>query len=168
MSITNYTAEILLHQFATSPKTQRSPEITLPYAAEAAWNTDQWATLENIVTQAKNSQINSFNVRVAAVLIALFHGNKPGFLDELDSLRRDEARTFSATNTLTLQACHETLLRLHVLAEIEMISGFGRLSQVEKAKLINCLDQRLATVGAFLGHKQYILGLRRASLRLSK
>lgn len=160
--------DVLLNQIAGFKKTPESVAISLPFAAEAAWTTSRWAKLKEIVEQANELHLNDFNTGVASVLLALSQGSSSDFLARLDRLRHDEANRLSPSNTITLQACHENTLRLHVLAEIETIGGLGRQGDIEKPKLLTLIDQRLVAVGAFLEHKQYILGLRRASMELSK
>ena len=161
-------SDVLLNQIASFEGTSESIGISLPFAAEAAWTTSRWAKLKEIVEQANELHINDFNIGVASALLALSHGSSSDFLTRLNSLRLGVARRLSPSNTITLQACHENTLKLHVLAELEIIGGLGCLGDVEKPKLLTLLDQRLAAVGAFLEHKQYVLGLRRASMELSK
>ena len=112
--------------------------------------------------------MNAFNIGVASALIALLEGRSFDFLAQLGRLQHEEAKKLSPSNTINLQSCHETMLKLHVLTEMDIISGVCHLPDIEKSKLLMLLDQRLAAVGAFFVHKQYILGLRRASMELSK
>ena len=60
------------------------------------------------------------------------------------------------------------MLKLHVITEIEMISNVRNLDQAEKTHLRTSLDLRLEAIGPFLPDKQYILGVRRAVMELSK
>ena len=60
------------------------------------------------------------------------------------------------------------MLKMHVLTEVELISGVLPDPNMERQALISSLNQRLDVVGAFLSDKQYILGIRRAIMQLSK
>ena len=129
--------------------------------------TSRWSRLAQIVDQANEFKVNDFNIGIASALLALSRGTSLKFLGCLDRLRYEEVKTMSPNNTVTIQACHESMMRLHVLAELEMIGGLGT-HEIETSKLLTSLDQRLAAVGAFFAHKQYILGLRRAGMELSR
>ena len=78
------------------------------------------------------------------------------------------AKSLSPTSTASLQECRESMLRFHVLSEIESLSGLGRQGDTEKATVLGSLKQRLEVLGPFVSDKQYILGLRRAIMQLSK
>ena len=60
------------------------------------------------------------------------------------------------------------MLKFHVLTEMEMISGIGKMDQASKSRLSKSLNIRLDALGPFLSDKQYILGLRRAAMQVSK
>ena len=109
-----------------------------------------------------------FNVGIGRALLALSEDNISQFSFILDQLRRNIARGLSATNTTSLQGCHDFLLKFHALAEIEMIGGHEDMDKNMKASLVSSMDQRLDMLGPFLSDKQYLLGLRRAAMQLSK
>lgn len=71
----------------------------------------------------------------------------------------------TSNSTLSLQSCHDELLQLHALSEIEVIVGADE--QTSKAKLMDTLDHRLDLLGVYISEKQYLLGLRRAAMALS-
>lgn len=109
-----------------------------------------------------------FNVGVGKALLALSEDRFDDFLDILDRLRQNTAKGLSATNTTSLQGCHESLLRFHVLTEIEEISGVRCHNEAKESNLLSSLSQRLDVLGPFHSDKQYLLGLRRATMQLSK
>ena len=78
------------------------------------------------------------------------------------------AKNLSPTSTASLQECRESMLRFHVLSEIQSLSGIGRQSHTENAAVLSSLKQRLEVLGPFVSDKQYILGLRRAIMQDSK
>lgn len=151
-------------------QTPASRFLSLPYAAEASWVTGKWHKLQSYVSQypAKDS---NFNVGVGQALLALDNKQPETFCAVLERLRTLTAQSLSSTNTASLQECHEPMLNFHVLAEIEAISGASgieRLDKSDKSHLIKSLDQRLDVLGPFFSDKQYILGLRRATMHLSR
>ena len=134
---------------------------------EASWVTGKWDKLRTYLSSAPDFAEADFNIGVGRALQALSDGELETFSGLLDRLRQNTARGLSVTNTTSLQGCHELLLRFHVLTEIEMISGIrGRLNG-EKNSLLASLGQRLDVLGPFHSDKQYVLGLRRATMQLS-
>lgn len=60
------------------------------------------------------------------------------------------------------------MLKLHVLTELEMIAGVNREIEVDRPTVLAKLNTRLEMIGAFLNDKQYLLGIRRAAMQLSR
>ena len=112
--------------------------------------------------------MEGFNVGIGRALLALSDNETGQFAKVIDNLRSFEVRRLSTTNTASLQQCHESILRFHVLAELEAISGAQEAADVDKLNLINSLNRRLDVLGPLFSDKQYILGLRRAAMQLSK
>lgn len=109
----------------------------------------------------------NFNTGIGKALLALSDADFGRFNAILDQLRRVNARSLSATNTTSLQICHSAMLRFHAITEVEAISGVLP-DEFEKTALLSSLNKRLDVLGAFLSDKQYLLGLRRATMQLSK
>jgi serine/threonine-protein kinase ATR len=143
---------------------------TLPFATEAAWSTGKWSHLERILGSFQGSIniIPDFNVGVGRALLALRAKNTDKFKEIIESLRAAVAKDLSPTATSSVHACHDALVKLHVLYEMETISGTSIPSPVDKGLLIQKLDQRLDVLGAYTSDKQYLLGIRRAVMQLSK
>ena len=114
------------------------------------------------------SIVEDFNIGIGSALLALLDGQDVQFLEKLDALRRSIAKGLSANTTMSLQGCHDAMLKLHVLAEVELISGVGSATNLDLPTLMTTLGQRLDVVGAFLSDKQYLLGLRRATMQLTR
>ena len=130
--------------------------------------TGKWDKLEEYFDKATNSLNANFNIGVSRALLALGKEPRNVFTTYLDDVRRSTAKSLSATNTTSLQACHDVLLRLHALRDIEAIGSTQGLDPPRKRALAASLDQRLELLGPFISDKQYILGLRRAAMQLSK
>lgn len=73
----------------------------------------------------------------------------------------------TSNSTSSLQSCHDELLQLHALSEIEAIVSADEQTPTAKAKLMDTLDHRLDILGVYISEKQYLLGLRRAAMALS-
>jgi len=101
-------------------------------------------------------------------LLALRKKEKDEFTKTIAALREGVARGLSPTVTSSLQACHDQLLKLHVLYEIEAISGISDNATADRDAILGNLDRRLDVLGAYTSDKQYLLGIRRATMQLSK
>jgi len=130
--------------------------------------TGKWAKLKKYLTESRLTLGGDFNVGVGSALLALSQDETDNFSDILDRLRQNTAKSLSATNAVSLQSCHDAMLQFHVLTEIEVISGIRNKEDMERSSLVKSLNQRLDVLGAFLSDKQYILGLRRATMQVSK
>ena len=130
--------------------------------------TGKWAKLKKYLTESRLTLDGDFNVGVGSALLALSQDETDNFSDILDRLRQNTAKSLSATNAVSLQSCHDAMLQFHVLTEIEVISGIRNKEDMERSSLVKSLNQRLDVLGAFLSDKQYILGLRRATMQVSK
>lgn len=135
--------------------------------AEASWVAGKWATFERCLGGTIEPFSGDFNVNLGQALLALHKEEYDQFTAVVRRLRAGIARGLSGPNTASLQACHENLLRLHVLSEVEAISGVLPTPMDHKT-VLDTLDRRLTILGPFLQDKQYILGVRRATMKLSK
>lgn len=160
--------DVLLNQIEGFQPSQASNQLSLPFAVEASWVTGKWAKLKKYLTEPRLTPGGDFNVGVGTALLALSQDETDHFCDILDRLRQNIAKSLSATNAVSLQSCHDAMLQFHVLTEIEVISGIRNKGDMERSSLVKSLNQRLDVLGAFLSDKQYILGLRRATMQVSK
>lgn len=86
----------------------------------------------------------------------------------ISRLQGDLARGLSRPTTASLQACHDDMLKFHVLSECELLGGASQGASADRPSLMVTMDRRLEVLGAFLSDKQYLLGLRRAVMQLSR
>jgi len=138
----------------------------LPFATEASWTTGRWQTLEKYTSLATKDIGEDFNVSVGSALLALYRKDIAGFTSTLNSVREQIASSMSMASSLSIGACHDTMLKFHVLTELEMIAGTDS-PELDHTHVIESLNRRLAVLGAYLNDKQYLLGIRRAALQLS-
>lgn len=140
----------------------------LPFASEASWVTGKWRFLESSIHAASDSLSEHFNVGVGAALVALRQNKHDEFLSTLAILRQKIARSLSASSTTSVQACHGHLLKLHALYEMEAISGLNPSSRIDREIMLATLDRRLEVLGTYTSDKQYLLGVRRATMQLTE
>ena len=109
-----------------------------------------------------------FNVGVGKALLALYRTDEAEFRTIIAALRGTLSKGLSPSTTNSLQACHDTLVKLHALYEIEAISGVMTPTAPEREVVLENLDRRLDVIGAYTSDKQYLLGIRRATMLVSK
>ena len=109
-----------------------------------------------------------FNVGIGRALLALRSGEHDTFKSTIDTLRETVATGLSPTSTASLHACHDSLVKLHVLYELEVVSGATGKTSADREKIVEALDRRLDVLGAYTTDKQYLLGIRRAVMQLSR
>jgi serine/threonine-protein kinase ATR len=154
--------DALLNQFESFKKTQSFARV-VPFAVEASWTTNNWSKLEQIVDGAAN-KTSDFNVGVGTVLQALHQKDHKQAITLIAELRLTSAASLSATSASSLQSCHDVLLRLHVLEDLESISFAGE----DTGSVVHTnLGRRIQLIGADVSTKQYLLSLQRAAMALS-
>ena len=160
--------DVLLNQVEGFHQSDATSTLSLPFAIEASWVTGKWDKLKRYLSMSTEALDGDFNVGVGRALLALSEDDISQFSIVLDQLRHNTARGLSVTNTMSLQGCHDSLLKFHALAEIEMIGSSKDMDKKKKSSLVTSMDRRLDVLGPFMSDKQYLLGLRRASMQLSK
>lgn len=138
-----------------------------PFAVEASWVTSKWDKLDRYIAEAETSS-GDFNIDIGSALLALHNKDFECFQRTLDELRQKTARSMSVTNTMSFEACHDAMLKFHVLSEVESISCVNDRDKFDKRALMVSLNQRINNLGAFSADKQYLLGIRRAAMQLSR
>ncbi|KAI9795604.1 MAG: serine/threonine-protein kinase M1 [Piccolia ochrophora] len=159
--------DVLLNQVeAMMPQSLATSSKIVPFALEAAWVIGKWPALEEFISMSSEAPGNSFNVSVGRALLALRQHDREQFRAILDESGGQLARGLSRQSTASLQACHDDLLKFHVMSELGMIGGTHD-TQNDRQVVLEALDRRLDVLGSFLSDKQYILGVRRAAMQLS-
>ncbi|ESZ94262.1 hypothetical protein SBOR_5330 [Sclerotinia borealis F-4128] len=139
----------------------------LPFATEASWATGRWAALEKYTSIAGRDLEEDFNVSIGKALLALHQNESKRFISTIQELREQITCSLSRATTSSIGSCHDPMLKLHVLTELEMITGLDRTEPMPREELLESLDRRLETIGGYLNDKQYLLGIRRAAMQLS-
>jgi serine/threonine-protein kinase ATR len=143
----------------------------LPFAVEAAWSTGKWDQLDRILIEPSgvlNTSSSNFNVGIGKALLALRHGKTDDFKHTVNDLRTVLSNGLSTSVTASLHNSHDHLVKLHTLYELETISGLSSTTARDREILFDDLDRRLDLLGAYTSDKQYLLGVRRAAMQLSR
>jgi serine/threonine-protein kinase ATR len=158
--------DVLLNHIEGLHQTGAAISRLLPFAAEASWASGRWATLEKYLTILPQDIGGNFNVNVGHAMLSLHKGNYEAFTSTVQKLRENIARMLSYDTTNSIHTCHDTMLKFHVLTELEMVASEFEGQMTSKKQLMESLDRRLEVIGAYLNDKQYLLGIRRAAMQL--
>jgi serine/threonine-protein kinase ATR len=142
----------------------------LSYITEACWTTERFDTLKDTLSDLSEESQTDFNVGVARVLLAMQEKNQDVVSTMINKLRNSVAKGITSVSGSSLQACHDVLLKLHIVYEIGALSGTTHVPAAQDSaatSILAVMDKRLAVVGSYISDKQYLLGIRRAVMRLS-
>uniref|UniRef100_A0A0D2XGS3 non-specific serine/threonine protein kinase n=1 Tax=Fusarium oxysporum (strain Fo5176) TaxID=660025 RepID=A0A0D2XGS3_FUSOF len=141
----------------------------MPYAVEAAWVTGRWESLTKFTQRFRGDPIEDFNISIATLFEKLRAKDKPKELIKImKDIRVKISSSMNAASTSSLQACHDLLLKSHVLTDVEIIIGTKAGDEVARQKTAALLERRLEIIGAYMNDKQYLLGIRRATMELTR
>ncbi|KAI4595424.1 serine/threonine-protein kinase M1 [Pestalotiopsis sp. 9143b] len=140
----------------------------VPYAVEASWATGRWETMRKFIAKYQGDSTENFNVSIAQALSHLGKGATQAFIEQLTMIRDRVSSSMTSTATSSLHACHEALLRCHVLTDLELIAGVNNDGGQHPQEVIKTLDRRLEVLGSYVNDKQYVLSIRRAAMELSR
>ena len=159
--------DALLSKFETFSESEEYPSKLFPFALEASISTGKWSKLEKYLKVCPKENATDFTVGIASALNALRNGDKSAFNEIVQKLRLNTTRSMTANSTMSLQTCHDMLLQLHALSDVEAIVNADIQTGMTKTELVDTLDHRLDLLGVYISEKQYLLGLRRAAMELS-
>ncbi|KAL4976514.1 hypothetical protein BDW66DRAFT_166349 [Aspergillus desertorum] len=160
--------DAILTRFEILTTTSSVPKF-LPFAVEASWMTGKWEKMHSYLELCPQQATADFNIGIGLALDAFRLGEPQQFREIVDKLRLSVARSLTANSVTSLQSCHDSMLKLHALTEIESVALAGSAcgSQSARSDLRESLDRRLDVLGGYLSDKQYLLGLRRAAMELT-
>jgi serine/threonine-protein kinase ATR len=138
----------------------------VPYAVEAAWATGRWQTMQKFLDKYQGDATEDFNVSVAQALLYLQKGWSKDFFESLKMMRDRVGSSMTSSATASLQACHEPMLRAHVLTDLELIVGMNNDGDQHPQDILKSLGRRLEVLGSYVNDKQYVLSIRRAAMEL--
>ncbi|KAI1427168.1 phosphatidylinositol 3 [Xylaria sp. FL1777] len=140
----------------------------VPYAVEAAWATGRWQTMEKFFSKYQGDPSEDFNVSIAQALLYLQSGWTKEFVQAVKTMRDRVGSSMTSSKTASLQACHESILRAHVLTDLELIAGVNNDGDQHPQDILKSLGRRLEVLGSYVNDKQYVLSIRRAAMELSR
>ena len=142
----------------------------LPFVTEACWATGQLDRLESALKECSSEDSTDFNTDVARILLSMQKNDKNTTSLRINQLRDAVSKTLTTAAASSLQSSHDVLLRLHIVHEIETLSGISRQPADGKqlVEMLASMDKRLAVIGSYIADKQYLLGIRRAVMTLSE
>lgn len=141
----------------------------MPFAVEAAWVTGRWDKMANFARRYPMDISQDFNVLVGRLFQSLHDKHDhDSFTRMVNSLREQVASAMNASSTVSLQAAHDILLKCHVLTDLEIIAGTQDRNEEEHRATIGLLEGRLQIIGAYFNDKQYVLGIQRATMELTR
>lgn len=141
----------------------------MPFAVEAAWVTGKWEALAKFTERFHGDVIQDFNVSLATIFDSL--KNKRPTTEVMKIIQDIRGKISSSMNTSTtasLEACHDLLLKCHVLTDLEVIISSKPDDEAAHRKTKALLERRLEVIGAYVHDKQYLLGIRRAAMELTR
>ncbi|KAF4759666.1 hypothetical protein HAV15_007320 [Penicillium sp. str.  len=157
--------DAILTRFEVLKENESAASRFLPFAVEASWIMSRWDKLEGYLDLCAKQGTEEFNVGIGSALDALRQKQGESFTNKINELRLNVARSLTTNSVASLQACHDDMLRLHALSEVESIAKAQ--SGQSRPGLLGALDRRLDVLGGYLSDKQYLLGLRRATMELA-
>ncbi|KAK9440315.1 phosphatidyl inositol 3-kinase [Metarhizium brunneum] len=141
----------------------------LPFAVEAAWVTGRWESLAKFTGRFQEDVAQDFNMSVACLFDSLYRRSGPdAFGKAIQSMQDKIASSMTASATASLNAAHEILLKCHVLTDLDVIINTKSGNEAERRRTLGLLDGRLEIIGGRFSDKQYLLGIRRAAMELSR
>ncbi|KAK0655783.1 hypothetical protein B0T16DRAFT_487236 [Cercophora newfieldiana] len=159
--------DVLLNYVEGMKSTSNSVNRIAPFAVEASWATNRWKTLEKYLRHYNAGDVSEvFDLGIGQALLSLKEGDVPKFKEQVKMLREKVAGSMSYSATSSLRACHDAMLRCHVLSDLEMI--VDKPATEDQQSILAALDRRLEVLGAYVGDKQYLLGVRRAAMELMR
>jgi len=127
----------------------------------------KFSSMEKFLAPSLGEPFQDFNVGMGKALFALWRKESTEFNAITSTLRDMAAKGLTTSTTTSSQSCHNAMLQLHALYEVEVLSGLSDAVQRGQKSLPEMLDRRLDVLGPFTSDKQYLLGLRRAAMQLS-
>ena len=141
---------------------QQTRDRLLPLMVEAEWMTGDLATLKSRVQSAGSIPTTDFNVGVADLLVSLKQLDAEVRTQAFTTLRTQVTQAMSMASTSSVHGSHRDLMRLHLLYEIEALSGH---QSDDRTIISKTLERRLSVQGSYVLDKQSTLGIRRMAMQ---
>ena len=142
----------------------------IPFAVEAAWATGRWDTLAKYldISRASDAAYVDFDVAIGEIFRDLQRGFTENLVPAINGMRERIAVSMGLTETASLQACHDVMLRCHVLTDLELIISAKTGEGQQNRTVMNMLQRRLDVLGSHVEDKQYLLSVQRTAIELRR
>lgn len=124
--------------------------------------------MQKFMLKYQGDRSEDFNVSIAQALLHLRKGWIKSFVKDMRVMRDRIASSMTLTATSSLQACHDSVLKCHVLTDLELIAGINDDGSQHLQATLKTLENRLEILGSYVNDKQYILGIRRAAMEVMR
>lgn len=114
-----------------------------------------------------SENVRNYDINLGRALHALGQQDMKMFQENLDIAREEVIGMMTETSTNSVRQCHDLLVKLHGLAELQEITGLLNTPGHKESTLKKYMESRLDVMGSYSRDKQYILALRRAVFALS-
>lgn len=138
----------------------------LPFAVESSWADSRWDLLDKYLGLSNARTESAHEIHLGRILLAL-HRNDGTFAKEIAHARECVIGEMTPSFTGTVRQCHDSMVRLHALSEMDVIVHQPRETEADCGSLAQLLDRRLGLMGTYNQDKQHVLALRRAVFNLS-
>lgn len=153
--------DVLLHHYdGIKSRGNASSALLTPYALEASWATGQWDRLAGYVPKHGGYDFAS---HLAQMMLAVKNNNPADIPRLFEELYGNTASELTPASISSFQGSHDTLLKLHVLSDVQLMSSSAKDDRVS---VLDTLRGRLDVLGSNVADKQYLLGVRRALMSL--
>lgn len=124
--------------------------------------------MEKFIKKYQGDRTENFNVSIGQALVYLQKQWTKAFVNEMRTIRDRVNSSMNFSVTSSLQACHEPMLKCHVLTDLELIAGINNDGSQHPQEILKTLNRRLEVIGSYVSDKQYVLSIRRAAMELMR
>lgn len=151
------------------------PNNLLCLGVEAAWLAGDFTKLQSWLNKVGTDHpvAEAFEVNVGRTLIALKENRLDDAILFIDRARKSISRLLEGAPVTSMKQCHEAMVRLHGLADLETIGKLetprlGDNSLTEHRMISDALDERLESLGTNYDAVRYLLALRRSAINATQ
>lgn len=124
---------------------------------EVSWLSSDWDKLQSWLTKGNKDDYYETHIGNALMAVKGSDGNK--LRECINKARQGVAKDISAINITSLAQCHDDLIKLHALTDLEDV--------VIRKRGQNSLDTRLQVVGSDYTARRHLLALQRSAIMLT-
>ncbi|EMC92674.1 hypothetical protein BAUCODRAFT_77061 [Baudoinia panamericana UAMH 10762] len=135
----------------------------VPLTVESSWMVGDLMRLRACLEDISDKDPRQLSTGIGRLVAAASAADDESLLGHLRLMRTAIVQSMTESSTNSVQASHTDLFKLHTLYEIEAISS---CDEQIRNRFLEHGDRRLAALGSYNAEKQYLLGVRRALMRV--